>query len=60
MRATKVLEEACSALEKIPDAFDELQRCRLEMTIVLMCMAAKEDAPPIQKALKVITFPSSL
>ncbi len=53
----KVLEEACSALEKIPDAFDELQRCRLEMTTVLMCMAGTEDAPSIQKAFKVIILP---
>lgn len=49
----QILEEACSALEKCPEAWNELQACRLNMAIVLICMARDEQAPPLHRALQV-------
>ena len=49
----QVLEEACSALEKCPEAWNELQACRLKMATVLLCMSRDEQAPPVQRALQV-------
>lgn len=49
----QVLEKACSALKNCPEAWNELQACRLKMAIVLLCMARDEQAPPLQRAIQV-------